>query len=188
MGDRAGARLTRPRPNGAALRFDEVYRDNARFVWRTVRRLGVREADVEDVCQKVFIIVHRKLDTYDGSSKVTTWLFGICYRVVADHRRRAHHVREVFDEPAIARMARAPDQQEGLARQQARALLDRMLDQLDEPKRAVFVLSQLEQLPMKDVAEAVGCPLQTAYSRLHAAQRQLEALVAQLRAGEEASR
>lgn len=72
------------------------------------------------------------------------------------------------------------DQGEHLDQARARALLDGVLDELDEERRAVFVLFELEQLAMKDVAAAVGCPIQTAYSRLHSAREKVEAAVRRL--------
>ncbi len=163
-------------PQIAAPTFTEVYRAHATFVWRVVRRLGVRPADVEDVCQEVFVVVHRKLATFEGRSTVRTWLYGIAVRCAADHRRRAHVQRETTAVSVTAAPV-DPAQPGAVAERQARAALDEILDQLDESKRAVFVLYELEELPMIEVAEAVGCPLQTAYSRLHAAREAVEAAV-----------
>lgn len=155
-----------------------IFREHAAFVWRVLRRLGVREADVEDVAQEVFVVVHRKLDAFEARSSMRTWIYGICVRVASDHRRRAHVRREEATSRPPERVGSAPQGKELEARQ-ARAILDAALDALDESKRAVLVLYEIEQVPMKDVAEALGCPLQTAYSRLHAARRELrEALAA----------
>ena len=158
----------------AAPAFAQVYEQHAAFVWRSLRRLGVREADLEDVTQEVFVVVHRKLPEFDGRSTVKTWLFGICLRTSSDYRRRAHVQREdiVEEVPDTAQEAVAP---EVVARRQARALLDKMLDALDEEKRATFVLFELEQVPMAEVASMTGVPLQTAYARLYAARRAIEA-------------
>src|SRR5689334_15233045 len=72
------------------LTFKEVYEEQFRFVWRSLRRLGVRESDVADAAQDVFLVVHRRLGEFEGRSKVSTWLYGICYRVARDRRRLAH--------------------------------------------------------------------------------------------------
>ncbi len=150
--------------------FAAIFREHAPLVWRALRRLGVREADVEDLSQEVFVIVHRKLPTFEGRSALSTWIYGICVRVASDHRQRAHVRREhPTDRPPDERHS-AP-QLEELARGQARALLDRALETLDPDKRAVFVLYEVEELDMPQVAEAIGCPLQTAYSRLYAARK-----------------
>lgn len=154
----------------------EVFRREAPFVWRALRRLGVREADVEDVCQEVFVVVHRKLADFEGRSSLRTWIYGICARTASDYRRSARVRREVVTDapPETTSDAR---QHDVVALREARAKLDRILDQLDDDKRAVFVLYEIEELSMNEVAEALGCPLQTAYSRLHAARKIVEAAV-----------
>ncbi len=161
------------------LEFRQVYAEDAAFVWRSLRRLGVRERDLDDVCQEVFVIVHRKLASYDGTSTVRSWLFGIARRVAADHRKRAHVRRETLASgPELeARPAAGSDEPGERELAQARAVLDEILDELDEAKRAVFVLFELEEMAMADVARAVDCPLQTAYSRLAAARKQVESAV-----------
>jgi RNA polymerase sigma-70 factor (ECF subfamily) len=148
----------------------QVFDEHAAFVWRTLRHLGVPESDIEDSCQDVFVAIHRKLDGFEGRSSLKTWIYGICLRVASDRRRRAHVRRElpVADLPS---RAVEPTQVDDYERGRARALLSALLDQLDEDKRAVFVLYEIEGLPMKEIAKAVGCPLQTAYSRLHAARK-----------------
>jgi RNA polymerase sigma-70 factor, ECF subfamily len=151
--------------------FRSVFDQYAPYVWRTVRRLGVRPSDVEDVCQEVFLVVFRRSDAFDGSSSIKTWIYGICVRTASNYRRRAHVRREeLTDVPPDA--ITAADQEQRRAAVEA---LDRALSGLDEDKRAVFVLYEIEQLSMKEVAEALGCPLQTAYSRLHAARAQVVA-------------
>jgi RNA polymerase sigma-70 factor (ECF subfamily) len=148
----------------------EVFDEYAPFVWRTLRHFGVRDADLEDVCQEVFVAVHRKLTSFEGRSSLRTWLYGICMRTASDFRRRAYVRREraVAEPPPVSV---DPDQAVELERAESRKLLERLLDELDEDKRVVFVLYELEELTMKEVADVVGCPLQTAYSRLHAARK-----------------
>jgi len=159
--------------------FSEIYRDNVAFVWRSLRRLGVNARDVDDVCQEVFVIVHRKLSTFDATATMRTWLFGIARRVAADHRKRAHVRRETPAAPSELDVNQAgpSDGPDPLELRRARAILDEILDELDEAKRAVFVLFELEEMPMAEVAKAVECPLQTAYSRLAAARKQVESAV-----------
>jgi RNA polymerase sigma-70 factor (ECF subfamily) len=167
--------------------FSELYRENVAFVWRSLRRLGVRERDVDDVCQEVFVIVHRKLWTFGTNATMRTWLFGIARRVAADHRKRAHVRRETPAAPSELDVSQGstPDGSDAIELRRARAVLDEILDELDEAKRAVFVLFELEEMPMSEVAKAVECPLQTAYSRLAAARKQVESAVLrrQLRGG-----
>lgn len=155
------------------LDFSDVFERTAPFVWRALRRLGVREADVPDVCQEVFVVVHRRLADFDGSSALRTWIYGICLRTASQYRRRAPQLREVPEADAHEQ-AVLPEQEDSLERRRARDRLDVALQRLDDDKRAVFVLYELEELPMKEVAAALGCPLQTAYSRLHGARREVE--------------
>jgi RNA polymerase sigma-70 factor (ECF subfamily) len=154
----------------------EIFDEYSAFVWRALRHLGIREADLADVCQEVFVTVHRKLGDFEGRSSLRTWLYGICLRTASDHRRRAHVRREVLVDEIPASSAPA-DQPATIERQQLRARLLALLDTLDEDKRNIFVLYEIEELPMREVAEIIGCPLQTAYSRLHAARRELAAFL-----------
>src|ERR1043165_2409120 len=85
-----GDGATRAAPHGAraiAMTFEEVYRAHFAFVWRSLRRLGIREEDAADTAQEVFIVVHRKLPEFAGRSKLTTWLYGVCFRVASERRR-----------------------------------------------------------------------------------------------------
>jgi RNA polymerase sigma-70 factor (ECF subfamily) len=70
----------------------------APFVWRALRHLGVRRADLPDVCQEVFIVVHRRLPDFDTTkSSLSTWIYGICMRTASQYRRRSPHFREVSE-------------------------------------------------------------------------------------------
>jgi len=166
----------------AELTCASVFQEHAPYVWRVLRRLGVQSADIEDVCQDVFMVVHKRLPTFEHQSSVRTWLHGICIRVASDYRRKRRAKPEPNELAGVADDV-APTQIESLAEQEARELLDRLLDRLDDTKRAVFVLYEIEQVPMHEVAVAVGCPLQTAYSRLHAARREVEEAIARMQAG-----
>ena len=160
-----------------ALVFEEVFRQHAPYVWRALRRLGIADADADDVCQDVFVVVHRRLGSFHGGSSLRTWLYGICLRVASEHRRRPHRRREDVVE-AVPDTTVPAHQEDELERRRALSLLDEALNLLDDDKRAVFVLFELEQLSMNEVAEAAGCPLQTAYSRLYAARKIVEASIA----------
>lgn len=165
--------LLKPR---AASTVREVFDEHAGYVWRTFRHLGIPEADVPDLCQEVFVVVHRKLGEFEGRSSVKTWLYGICVRVAADHRRRAHVRNERAQSDAGEQLA-SSSSFGAEARLAARAELQALLAELDDDKRTVLVLYELEGLTMKEIAEILGCPLQTAYSRLHAARARLLEMV-----------
>jgi RNA polymerase sigma-70 factor (ECF subfamily) len=156
--------------------FEEFFRQRSSFVWRVLRRLGVESSDVEDVVQEVFFAAHQAFGNFEGRSSLSTWLYAICIRTASNYRRRAYRRREVSGWDAIEVQVPAR-QEESLERQRAVELLDRILDELDDKKRDVFVLFELEQLSMNDVARAVGCDVKTAYSRLYAARAQVQAAV-----------
>jgi len=164
--------------------FPRLFQELAPFVWRALRRLGVQERDCEDVLQEVFLTVHKKLPEFEQRSSLRTWVYGICLRKAQDYRRLARVTREV-GEPGRER-ASAPNQEQTLEVNRARALLDSILDQLDDDKRAVFVMFEWEALSMAEVAELVGVPVQTAYARLYAARKHVQAALGAAR-GEENS-
>lgn len=164
-----------------ALDASAVYRRHADFVWRSLQHLGVRPADLEDVTQEVFVVVHRKLDTFDGSSRLTTWLFGICLRVADRHRRRAHF-RYEQQSPAVPEPADVRTPEDRLADRQKRELLQRALDGLSLQHRAVFVLFELEGKPGAEIAELLGVPVGTVHSRLHHARKEIMATLTRARA------
>lgn len=154
-----------------APELEHVFADHARFVWRVLVRLGVARADVADACQEVFLVVHRRLSEFDERrASLHSWLYGICLRVASEHRRRRPQRREAPLERA-PELTTAATPESALLQRRAWERLAAVLSQLDGAKREVFVLYELEQLPMPEVAALLGCPLQTAYSRLHAARR-----------------
>src|SRR5215468_9659861 len=116
-----------------------IYGERAEFVWLTLQRLGVRDADLEDLAHDVFLIAHRKLGSYDGTSRVTTWLFGICLRVAANYRRRAHVrlERPMGGAESYERVADTTEPEEVLGLREARKRLSLVLDRIDLTKRAV---------------------------------------------------
>ena len=171
-----------PRPHTAVASspsFEAFYRTQAPFVWRSMRRLGVPAADLEDAAQDVFVVAHRKLNEFEGRSTLKTWVFGICLRVASDWRKKTTARREAPITDAPTRSHSGETAVREIAMRQARQKLAEALLQLDEDKRAVFVLFELEQLPMNEVAQAVGCPLQTAYARLYAARSAVQSWLAQ---------
>jgi RNA polymerase sigma-70 factor (ECF subfamily) len=151
------------------------------YVWTTLRRLGVREGDLEDIAHEVFLRVHSRFGEYDKSRPIRPWLFGFAYRVAADYRKLARNRFEIAvetEEPVDP----APLADEQLTVRDARALVARALDALDLDKRAVFVLHELEQQEAKEIADTLGIPLFTVYSRLRVARETFKAAVKRLEA------
>jgi RNA polymerase sigma-70 factor (ECF subfamily) len=159
-------------PTDALPSVGEIFQQELPYVARVLRYFGVPDADLADVCQEVFVVVHRKLPQFERRSAIRTWLFRISQRTAADYRKRAHVRREIaVPEP---QHGLSEDGEESAERVDLRRRLLALLDTLDEDKRAVLVLFEIEGLDMKAVASIMDCPLQTAYSRLHAARRLLK--------------
>lgn len=147
------------------LTLKDVYESEFRFVWRSLARLGVPEADLADATQEVFLVVHRRLGEFDCNCKVSTWLYRICFNVASDRRRRAHLRHEVPCDHADLDRNEAPE----TTRSEDLALFDRLLSELDLEQRAVFVLFEVDGFSGTEIAEMVDCPLATVYSRLRLA-------------------
>ena len=172
-------------PGGpAAVTFEEIYESYFDFVWRSLRRLGVHPAALDDAVQEVFLVVHRRLSEFEGRSSLKTWLFGISMHVAQRLARTlARHPADELPDVLLDRPTTATPQDEA-ARNEAIILLYAILDELDPDKRAVFVMAELEQLTAPEIAEALGAPLNTVYSRLRAARREFEASLKRLQAKE----
>jgi RNA polymerase sigma-70 factor (ECF subfamily) len=162
------------------LDAEQVYELHADFVWRTLQHLGVRDADLEDLGQEVFVIVHRRLSSFDGRSKLTTWLFGICLHLAQRHRRRAYFRFEFLQaEPPERIDPETPEAR--YAGEEARLRLERLLDKLSPERRATFVLFEVEGVSCEEIAELTAVPVGTVYSRLHSARKLVTAAAARLR-------
>lgn len=145
--------------------FATVYRAHVRYVWLTLRRLGVRDRDLEDLAHDVFVIAYRKLDTYDSAFPMRRWLFGIAFRVAAGERRRFRHDREIStDDVDVVDGAEAHD--EVSAR---KALCLAALAELPMEQRGVLVMHDMDGYSAPEIAESLEVPLNTVYSRLRLA-------------------
>jgi RNA polymerase sigma-70 factor (ECF subfamily) len=167
-----GLTVTPGRPPDLAT----LYRAEISYVWKTLRRLGAPPADLEDLAHEVFVVVHRHLGDYDPARPLRPWLFGITMRVLADFRRLGRNARELVSdmaEPADA----APSAHERLEAEEARTVLMMALDRLDLDRRAVFVMHDIDETPVPDIALALQIPLNTAYSRLRLARADVAVFV-----------
>lgn len=167
--------------------FEAVYDAHADFVYRGLRRLGVADAVVEDAFQEVFLVVLRKLPTFEGRSAVTTWLYGIMLHVARSHRRSTRRRMEDLgvdaESAAEARDSVTPER--GAEQHEAVRLLYDLLATLDDDKREVFVLSELEELSAPEIAAMLGQNLNTIYARIRAARQSFEQAVSRHRAKDE---
>jgi RNA polymerase sigma-70 factor (ECF subfamily) len=159
-----------------------IFEEHFDYVWNRLRRLGVREADLEDLVHEVFVKVHGHTADYDPSRPIRAWLFGFAFRVAADQRRLARHRMEVLGssvEP-IDPMRRADDRLEA---DEERALVQAALDGVELDRRAVLLMHDVDEVPVPAIARELGIPVGTAYSRLRLAREDLSAAVTRLRKG-----
>lgn len=176
-------------PGGeAALRpqFDDIYDQHFDFTWRNLRRLGVREAQLADAAQDVFLVVHRRLPEFSASAHerhgaLRSWLYSIVVRVARQyHRGLRRKPSEGMDD--VGELPDTSGKEPERAAQESEALrqLLGLLAGLDEAKREAFVLAELEGLTAPEIAEILGVNVNTIYARIRAARRALEELLAQL--------
>ncbi len=157
-----------------------VYRNNHAFVWRSLRHLGLPRASVDDAVQDVFLVVHRRLGHFDGRTSIRNWLYGIARRVASQYRRgtrRAIRRLEVVSDPDSHA---GPDGV--VARISAAEIVRRFLAELDEDKREVFVLAELEGMTAVEIAEALQLNVNTVYGRLRAARQRFARALTRFRA------
>lgn len=169
-----GAPRTSPAPP-----VKSIYEEHARFVWLTLQRMGVQRSDLDDLAHDVFVVVHRRIGSFNNTSRMTTWLFGICLRLAANYRRRQRRTpshatlhAQMNDDATTPAGA-----DEMLALRQERASAERVLAELSVEKRAVFTMFEIEGLSCHEIAEIMGVPSGTVYSRLHAARGEIERIV-----------
>lgn len=168
---------------GSAFEFRAAFEQHFAYVWHTLRRLGVRERDLDDVAHDVFLEVYRARERYDPARPVRAWLFGFAFRVAARHRRRASHRYEVLDE-ASERPDDAPTALEHVLDTEALGVAHRALEAMDLDRRAVFLMHEVDGFSIPEVAEALAVPLNTAYSRLRLAREEFRERVRRLRSEE----
>jgi len=163
----------------------EIYAQHADFVFRNLRRLGIHESSIDDAVQDVFLVVHRRLGDFEARAQVTTWLFGIVLRVAQSYRRSAMRRRARLTEAPSHEVEQVPvtaaeSPVDMLERREAATLLHRLLDELDDDKRAMLVCIELEQMTVPEAAESLGLNLNTAYGRLRAARAAFNEAVARM--------
>lgn len=176
MGVSAGTASTSERTTD---RFRSVFEAHAGYVAASLGRLGIAPSDRDDLVVEVFVRVHREITRYDESRPIRPWLFAFAARVASEHRRLARHRREVLGSgPDIASTTDAPDRR--LETEAARRIVECALDALDDDKRAVFVLHDLDETPVPEIARVLSIPEGTAYSRLRAARAEFTSAVRRL--------
>lgn len=150
--------------------FDALYEKYAPFVWRTLRGFGVASGDIDDAVQEVFLVVHRSLADFEGRSSLRTWLCSITLGVARNATRKRRR-----QEAALSKLGAGAPSASPTGALDAIDLVNVVLNELDEDKRLVFVLAELEQLTAPEIAEALKMNVNSVYSRLRLARIAFEA-------------
>jgi RNA polymerase sigma-70 factor (ECF subfamily) len=156
-------------------RLTDLVSENADFIWRSLRRMGVGDADVDDALQEVFLVVFRRLKDYEDRGLLRPWLFAIS-RQVASHYLRGRSRAERRHRGLIVEVT-SEDPHEIVARREAVDIVGSFLEELDEPQRVVFYLAEIEGMTAPEIAAATGVRLNTVYARLRLARKRFEKAV-----------
>jgi RNA polymerase sigma-70 factor (ECF subfamily) len=166
---------TGPLPPGADGCFD-AYQRELDYLLSSLRRLGVPAPDIEDLVHEVFLVMHRRWEDYDQARPLRPWLFGIAFRVAAAHRRRGS--REFLGDADAEDQAALPD--DAAAAGETRGLLLKALANVPLERRAVLLMHDVDEMPMREIAEQLELRLFTAYSRLRKARKELDSALQRL--------
>jgi len=159
--------------------FKEIHREYLNFVWSAARRFGVEPSAMEDVVQEVFMVIHARLHTVEKPESLRSWIYSVVRRIAANHRRirRANAARP--GEPGFQEaLSREPTPLERTERTDAARLLLTLLETIDERKREMFALVEIDELSVPEAAEILNIPVNTAYSRLRSARQEFEQALA----------
>lgn len=163
--------------------FPTLYEEYFPLVWRTARRMGVPPASLDDVCQEVFLAIHRRLPYFTGASSVRTWIFGFVLNIVQVHHRSQRRksvshraVGELLDPDTLTDNSQA-SADERMRSAEAVRMARLALEEIPPEKRAVFVMAELEGLTAGEIARGLDINVNTVYARLRSARRHFQRLV-----------
>ena len=173
--DRAVTNLADAEPPPPVPSFQELCARYFEFVWKCARAFGCKSDEIDDVVQDVFVVVQRRLADLKDAGQARSWIYSITRRVVSSQRRkrRERDARAAPDVDSLTSPERSP-----LAAAEHNLqvrVLSALLDGLDERKREVFVLSEILEMSGREIAETIGVPMNTVYSRLRAAREEFDA-------------
>ncbi len=156
-------------------RLRQVVSEHFEVLWRFLRRLGIPDGDVDDAVQEVVLVLARKLDQVELGSE-RSFVLSTAFRVASGFRRASRRRREVDDAELESHESPELDPEALAEKQRLRAVLQRLLNELPLELRAVFVLYELEELTMAEVAATLELPPGTVASRLRRSREQFQEL------------
>lgn len=167
--------------------LDTFYRTYARMVLAWSIRLGGPRLDAEDIAQDVFAVAFRRIGTFRGESRLSTWLFSITRNVIYNARRRAAVRRMVAIDSVPEPTSGQPLADANMERHERRQQVQAALEQLKRKQREVLVLMDLEGRTAPEVGEMLGIPAGTVYSRLHYARKAFAKVLDRMEASDRAT-
>jgi RNA polymerase sigma-70 factor, ECF subfamily len=166
--------------------YRAFYQAHVRYVWKSLRRLGVAERDCEDLAQEIFVAVHRRWGERDESRSLKPWLFGFTFRIAIGHKRRSATRCEVptDDEQLGDVRDSSRDVAKAMSARDAYLLVHAALEQLPMEQRAIVILHELDEVGAPEIARTLEVPLNTVYSRLRLGRERFRAALEDLAKGE----
>lgn len=150
--------------------FENLYEQHFEFTWRVLRHLGLGGASLNDGCQELWLVVHRRLPTVALHAQVRTWLFGVAVNVVRNQRRSAARRR---CDPALPASLAAPglDPEAAHAARETWIAVQSFLETLDDNDRWIFVCNVIERMSADETARALGIEVDSVYQRVRTLRR-----------------
>jgi RNA polymerase sigma-70 factor (ECF subfamily) len=164
--------------------FATIYDRHFAFVWRLAANSRVPHSLLDDVVQETFLVIHRKLPTFEGRSSLRTWIAAITRNTAKEFlRRKRHHLLGTEVDPDTSPSASMNPAQQ-LEATTAAKLLDQFLDEMPEEQRDVFILAEVEQMTANEIAAVLEVNPNTVRTRLRAARTSVQASLARHRAAQ----
>jgi RNA polymerase sigma-70 factor (ECF subfamily) len=170
---RSSKEVRLPDDTDQVSQFSQFYERYFDFVWRTVRFLGAPPESTDDAVQDVFLVAYRRLADFEARSAPRTWLFAIALRVLSDYRRSQKRRLRLLTQATTLPREPSPNPLERALNTELQRALIAAIDSLPEEQRAVFVMTELEDMSAPEIASALQVKLNTVYSRLRAARREM---------------
>jgi len=154
--------------------FELLYRGYYRRLTRFIEQLTRRRHLIDEILDDTMLVVWRKANSYNGHSRVSTWIFAIAYQEVmrAHHRERRASQLPPPDAPAVV-----PSVEADFIESESRSMLHDIIAELSVEQRAVIELTYFHGFGYKEITAIIGCPLNTVKTRMFHARRRLRALL-----------
>jgi RNA polymerase sigma-70 factor (ECF subfamily) len=156
--------------------FEQLYRIYHPRLTRFLSNILRRPQMVEEALNDTLMVVWKKPEAYNGTSKVSTWIFAIAYRVAL--KTRSRHDEPVEDPGAEARPSLAAGPEQEVSQRQTQEILWGAMAKLSAEHRAVVDLTYFHEAGYREIAEILDCPVGTVKTRMHHARRHLKGMLA----------